>query len=59
MSSGGVMFQKLIWALCLSVDAYIADLKQATEVASKQISEAIQVRPLCAPREYVFVSVIW
>ncbi|NXE32550.1 NSL1 protein, partial [Ptilorrhoa leucosticta] len=36
---------KLIWALCLSVDDYIAGLKQATEVASKQISEAIQSIP--------------
>lgn len=46
------MFQKLIWAVF--VDAFIADLKQATEVAAKQISEAMQVRPPCASRKICF-----
>lgn len=48
------MFQKFIWASCFSVDAYIADLKQVTETASKQISGAMKVRSLCVPRGYVF-----
>lgn len=52
------MFQKFIWALCFSVDAYIADLKQVTEMASEQISGAMKVRSLGAPRGYFFIFLI-
>lgn len=47
---------KAYWSFIFFLDAYVADLKQLTEMASEQIGEAMKVRSTCAPRGFFFVS---